>query len=330
MQCKGCYKEIKEGYCLTCRKLLFEKLRIQPVLPFNAPKADNIDSFQDHSKKLSISGVQLKYSLILDGKELLLTEKGSRYILKPIPPSQFLVNINEVPENEHLTMQIASQIFGIKTADNALIQFADGTPAYLTKRFDVKPDGSKYQQEDFAQLTNRSKQSHGENFKYDGTYEEIGALIKEYVSAAIPAMERFFHLVVFNYVFSNGDAHLKNFSLIRMDSHEYQLAPAYDLLSSIIHTPSEPDTALDLYEKSYDSLFYSQYGYYGREDFIELARKLGIKKNRAVKIIDSFIENKQRVIVMINNSFLSDEVMQLYVTNLKERIRRIENLAEVR
>ncbi|HQT21521.1 hypothetical protein [Daejeonella sp.] len=45
--------------------------------------------------------------------------------------------------NEHLTMQIARQVYGLKTAENALIFFQDGTPAYLTKRFDVKEDGTK-------------------------------------------------------------------------------------------------------------------------------------------------------------------------------------------
>ncbi|OYZ33517.1 MAG: hypothetical protein B7X86_01180 [Sphingobacteriales bacterium 17-39-43] len=40
-------------------------------------------------------------------------------------------------------MQIARQVYGLKTAENALIFFQDGTPAYLTKRFDVKEDGTK-------------------------------------------------------------------------------------------------------------------------------------------------------------------------------------------
>ena len=35
-----------------------------------------------------------------------------------------------MPANEHLTMQIARQVYGIETAENALIFFNDGTPAY--------------------------------------------------------------------------------------------------------------------------------------------------------------------------------------------------------
>src|SRR5690606_16508846 len=165
MKCLGCYTEVKTGYCLSCRKKLFDKTKISCILEFDAPKADNIVKFQEHSKRLSISGVQLKYSLRIEERSLKLTEKYGQYILKPIPPSKQLVHLDDVPENEHITMQIAEQLFKIKVAANALIQFKDGQPAYLTRRFDVNPHGGKYMQEDFAQLTNRTKASHGDTFK---------------------------------------------------------------------------------------------------------------------------------------------------------------------
>lgn len=56
-------------------------------------------------------------------------------------------------------------------------------------------------------------------------------------------MERFFTLVVFNYIFANGDAHLKNFSLI-LDGQDYSLAPAYDLLNTSLHVDGD-DFGLD-------------------------------------------------------------------------------------
>jgi serine/threonine-protein kinase HipA len=42
-----------------------------------------------------------------------------------------------MPANEHLTMQIARQVYGIETAENALIFFKNGAQAYITRRFDV-------------------------------------------------------------------------------------------------------------------------------------------------------------------------------------------------
>lgn len=323
MNCRGCYKEVADGYCLACRKKLFGKAKIFPVLDFDAPATDNLQMFQEHSKRLSISGVQLKYSLRLEGKTIVLTDSNGQYILKPIPPSRQLVSIEEMPANEHLTMQIAAQVFGINTAVNALIMFKDGEPAYITRRFDVKTDGTKYMQEDFAQLTNRSKQSHGEHFKYDGSYAEIGALIKQFVAAAAPALEQFFRLVVFNYVISNGDAHLKNFSLMRSDTGEYMLTPAYDMMSTVIHTPHESDTALDLYEDDINSPYYSTYGHYGRENFMELAHKLGIIEHRAERIINTFIDKQEQVIKMIQRSFLSDATKAKYVANMVDKIMRL-------
>jgi serine/threonine-protein kinase HipA len=71
-------------------------------------------------------------------------------LLKPIP--KIGKNTNQMPANEHLTMQIGKQIYGIETAENALIFFRDGSPAYLTKRFDTDDTGARRAVEDFASL----------------------------------------------------------------------------------------------------------------------------------------------------------------------------------
>jgi len=323
MKCCGCYTEVKEGYCLPCRKLMFEGKRVSSTLSFDEPNDSNLATLQEFSKKLSISGVQLKYSLKLDNNKLVLTESGGEYIIKPIPPGKQLVNIAAVPENEHLTMQIASQIFKIPVAANALIYFKDGAPAYITKRFDLRPNGGKYQQEDFAQLSERTSKKNGENYKYEGTYAEIGEIIQRFVPASIIAVERLFTLVVFNYLFSNGDAHLKNFSLISNDIGEYKLSPAYDLLSTIIHGPGESDTALPLYPNDYKSDFYSAFGYYGRSGFLELANQLTILPQRAERILQGITNKKDDAINMVNNSFLEKEVREIYIGHLNDKFLRL-------
>ena len=324
MKCLGCYKNMDTAqYCLPCRKKLFDGKRVSTVLDFDAPKADNISMYNEHTKRLSISGVQLKFSLKLIGNKLELCESNGQFLLKPIPTADHLACMEDAPENEHLTMQIASQIFNIKTAQNALIYFKDGTPVYITKRFDVKKDGSKYNQEDFAQITNRTKETHGESYKYDGSYFEMGELIKKYVPASMIALENFFKIILFNYVFSNGDAHLKNFSLIRNDLGELELSPAYDLMSTIIHTPGESDTALDLFEKDTESEYYSSFGHYGRMEFIEFAKRLGLVEIRYVRMIDEFILKQEEVLNFLNNTFLTNESSKHYVNNYKSRIIRL-------
>jgi serine/threonine-protein kinase HipA len=323
MLCHGCYKQNIEGYCSDCRRKLFDGQRVHSALPFETPNADNLELFQEKTKRLSISGVQLKYSLKREGKYLILTEKGGQYILKPIPPSTQLVEREQAPENEHLTMQIAARLFDIKTAANGLIYFKDGAPAYLTKRFDINPEGGKYQQEDMAQLSGRTRTTHGDTFKYDGTYEEIGHLIQKYVAAYPPALEQLFRIVLFNYLFSNGDAHLKNFSLIQTAMGDYTLSPAYDLMCTVLHTPLESDTALDLYTGAMDSAFYSSFGYYGQADFRVLADKIGIVPVRRERILTQLLSATDHVLQLVSQSLLSEKGKQKYIHAYKDKIIRM-------
>jgi serine/threonine-protein kinase HipA len=315
-----------EGFCPKCRKKLFDGKRVPSVFSFEAPKAGNLQDYQEKTKRLSISGVQLKYSLRLEHKELVLTESKGQYILKPVPPSGQIILAEEAPENEHLTMQIAEQVFAIPTAPNALCRFAEGAPAYITRRFDVRPDGNKYQQEDFAQISGRTKKSHGEEFKYYGTYEEISLLIKKYVAAFMPIQERFYRLLLFNYLFSNGDAHLRNFSLIRTDDGDYTLSPAYDLMCTVLHTPHESDTALDLYEGDMRDDFFGRYGYYGRPHFEELARRIGVLHQRANVIINSLLSGSEAVKKMIHESYLSAATKEKYLQYYLDKVRRFEEI----
>ena len=324
MKCLGCYKKVeKNEYCLSCRKKLFDGKRVSTILDFDKPKPENIHMYNEHSKRMSISGVQLKYSLKLVGDKLSLCETKGQYIIKPIPTAGHLEMMQDAPENEHLIMQIASQIFKIKTAHNALIYFKDGTPAYITKRFDVKTDGTKYIQEDFAQITNRTNETHGESYKYEGSYLEIGVLIKKYVPASMVSVENFFKIVLFNYIFSNGDAHLKNFSLIRNDFGEMELSASYDLMSTIIHTPNERDTALELFDKDFESSYYATYGHYGRIEFIEFAKRLGIVEIRYLRIIESFIKKEPQIVALIQNALLSNGAKQFFLQNLQSRLKRL-------
>lgn len=290
------------------------------MLTFDTPKDENLKQYQEKTKRLSISGVQLKYSLKLEGSELVLTETNGEYILKPVPPTVEIEKSDQAPENEHLTMQIAAQIFGLDTAENVLIYFRDGAPAYLTKRFDVRADGQKYLQEDMAQLSGRTRQTNGENFKYDGTYEEIGKMIRSNVAAAPPAIESFFRVILFNYLFSNGDAHLKNFSLIETDRGDHGLSKAYDLMSTVIHTPGEYPMALELFEGDTDHEFFAKYGMYGQQSFRLLAERLGIAEIRTERILNQMLSSQNVVFAMIEKSFLSEEAKVLYRTNYERRL----------
>src|SRR5690606_25535582 len=268
-----------------------------------------------------IPGVQVKYSLRLADKKLVLTDTGGQYILKPIPAGQFR-NLDQAPANEHLTMQLAGQIFKIATPPNAILHFNDNTPAYLVKRFDVKSDGSKYQQEDFAQIAQVMEETHGKNYKYDLSYEEIGELIKRHIPMYAVELEKFFRLILFNYIFSNGDAHVNNFSAIQTDDGDYVLTPAYDLLCTRIHSHGEGDMALTLFKDRFTQA-YDAHGFYTHDDFLEFGKVLGIKESRAVRIIESFHGNEERINRLVDGSFLRDDLKVFFKNTYRDKATRL-------
>ena len=230
--CPGTLASGHTTYSRGCLKNMFSGKKVNHVLPYEHPQQseDVAGQFMENRKHISISGVQEKLSFILDKNILRLTKEGEQgtYILKPIPRD--LKQVDQLPANEHLTMQIAKQVYGINTAENAMIFFRNGAPAYITKRFDVKNDGGKWGKEDFASLAGKTNDNAGVNFKYEYSYEEVGMLIQKFVPAWRVEIEKYFSLVVFNFLFSNGDAHIKNFSLLESSKGDYLLSPAYDLI----------------------------------------------------------------------------------------------------
>jgi len=84
-------------------------------------------------------------------------------------------------------------------------------------------------------------------------------------------------MILFNYIFSNGDARLKNFSVIRSTQGDYVLTPVYDLLCTRIHSPQESDMALSLFKYVFTES-YKAYGFYTYRDFLLFCQQVGIKK----------------------------------------------------
>ena len=314
-------------YSSRCLRNLFLNRKVSHILPYEYSAESNADEekFLDNRKRISISGVQEKLSLLLEKNKLRLTEKGEQgtYILKPIPRDVKYVDF--VPANEHLTMQIARQVYSIFTAENALIFFRNGKPAYITKRFDVKEDSSKRGIEDFASLTGKTTENTGKNFKYDLSYEELAENLKKYTPAAVFELEKLFKLILFNYLFSNGDAHLKNFSLLETPEGDYALSPAYDLLNTHLHV-DDSFVALEegLFKDNYETDSYTANGYYAYDDFYEFGLRIGLRENRMIKILDEFrLKYIQEVESMVSRSYLSEELKEAYLTMYKDRLKLI-------
>lgn len=316
-------KPESSGYCSACRRRLFEGKRVSPILPFSRPEYNSYRI--SHAGRISISGVQSKYSLKLSGTKLELTEHDGEYILKPYVPGD-LKNMHAMPANEHITMQLAQQVFKIETAENALVFFPDeDTPAYLTRRFDVLHGRKRLQQEDFAQVAQISEETHGVHYKYDFSYEKLASVMKQHVSAYAIEVEKYFKLVLFNYLVHNGDAHLKNFSLYsKPDSGTYLLTPAYDLINTRIHLPHETALALDLFENDYETESFKVNGFFARDDFEELGARIGITARRRSRIIDEMIEMQPGMYSLLENSYLDAPQKSAYREMLADRVRALQ------
>jgi serine/threonine-protein kinase HipA len=304
---------------------MFDGRRVSHIIDLSLD--GNADNIAAAINKISISGAQEKLSAVVDKGHIILTppQQQGRYIIKPIPDYKHLRFRNNIPANEHLTMQIASQVYGIKTAENALAFFADGQMVYITKRFDYDENGLKIRQDDFASISGKTDRNSGKDYKYIGCYEDIARLLKQNVPAWQVEMSRYFSLVVFNYIFSNGDAHLKNFSLRETPNGDYILSPAYDLMNTSIHI-DDGDFALQdgLIPKSEYSDTYTNSGHPCEDDFITFGKRIGVLPKKLHSIIELFATEQPQVLQLIERSFLDEKVKRMYRQSYLERLHRFQ------
>ncbi len=322
MQLNKCPGTLAAGfttYSRTCIKRVFNGSKVNHILPYDSLQSNHNseDSFEENATRMSISGVQEKFSIIQLKNKIRLTKEREQgtHILKPI--SSGSKNADQMPANEHLTMQIAQQVFGIETAENALIFFGNDDPAYITKRFDVLPGGLKLAQEDFASLAGKSPQTHGTDYKYLGSYWDLFELMRENLPSYKVESLKLFKLLVFNYLFSNGDAHLKNFSIIETPQGDFKLSPAYDLLNSRIHI-EDKDFALD------EGLIPARMGQGNiAKQFRLLADYAGIPEKQTNAIMALMVSKTDQVTNLIGASFLKDRIKRSYLQGYQLKLKKL-------
>jgi serine/threonine-protein kinase HipA len=325
--CKFCPSSLKEGfntYSPRAAKWLFDGKRVSPHLDFDLDEFRQSVPLVDAMNRISVSGVQEKFpAIIKDGKILIATSQDrSTHILKPAPWDETLPTRKQIPANEHLTMQIAAQIYGIPTAANGLCFTKSRQAVYITRRFDVAMNGTKASMEDLSTVIIRNEQTAGTQFKYSGCYEDIARAIRQNVAAWMVDMEKFFELVVFNYIYGNGDAHLKNFSLIQQ-GEDYRLAPAYDLLNTALHI-HDHDFALEggLSPQLEVSDVMTRTGHACRLDFERFGMLIGLSAVRVRRILDKYMQLPENVMVLVTHSFLNDKMKRSYLRIVNERVER--------
>ena len=184
--------------------------------------------------RFSLAGVAMKFSMLRRQDRLTIPAHGDGgdWLVKT-PDSRF----RNVPLNEFGMMSLARAV-GIEVPEIMLVpreRVDQRLPAsvwpeheefaYAIRRFDRDDHRGLVHIEDLAQVRNVYPEQ-----KYIGNFETVANLI--YRGRDKESLLEFTRRLTFSVLISNGDYHLKNWSLIYRDGRVPTLAPAYDLVST--------------------------------------------------------------------------------------------------
>jgi serine/threonine-protein kinase HipA len=297
--------------CGDARYSLEGLKKISPSLDelqdFPLDKGEQLREAIARAAKMSIQGVQPKLSVKLNRTKKIfeVVDQGGDYILKPQNDAYL-----ELPENEDLTMRLAA-LAGIEVPFHAMIYAKDGTRSYIIKRFDRLPKKQKTAVEDFAQLTEQTRET-----KYRSSMEKVASIIDTFCTFPLIEKQKLFRLTIFNFLCGNEDMHLKNFSLIRRNG-KIELSPAYDLVNTTIALPNAiEEIALSISGKKSKLTRDVLINYFGLE-------RLNLTPITIQKTLKEIESKRSTWLDTIAISFLSDEMKNNYVELLESRWQRI-------
>lgn len=308
MKCLYCYKELADNemdFHRSCSRKIFGTT-MAPELPYTR---DNLTELarQVVRSQTTLTGVQAKLSLDIkkggrnETERFTIVGLWGRYILKP--QTERFANL---PELEDLTMHLA-EIAKIQVVPHSLIRFSDGELCYITRRIDRTENGEKLAMEDMCQLTERLTEH-----KYKGSYEQIAKVIQRYSSVPKLDLINYWEQVVFSWITGNADMHLKNFSLYSKANKQYNLTPAYDMLSTALVMPEDiEELALTLNGKKRKIR---------KSDFEISMRASELEEKVIGNIFNKFLKVKDKWFDFIDISFLPEEMKIAYKDIITNRL----------
>ena len=247
---------------------------------------------------LSLTGASGKVGLYYDDKE------GKWYLPGGLAPSTHIVKqshvrLDGIVTNEQLSM-LAARKCGIDISESFIVNAGKGLDSevlFATKRYDRIIDENspmigklkrpyRIHQEDFAQAMGIASFEKYE--REDRNYaEKMFEIIRNYTRSPLEDQLRLWNRIVYNFVLGNTDAHIKNYSLL-YDPHMggISLAPAYDMLSTVIYESATRDMSFNIGGiRNLDSI--------DEERFKLMAARVGIGEKIAMtnyhKVLDRFV-----------------------------------------
>ncbi len=232
--------------------------------------------------RFSLAGIQLKFSVIIAEQRITLPAHGRL--------GDWLVKLASrrfpgLCENEYAIMKWA-QAAGFEVPElilresTALVgtlgEHAEpGTRVLAIRRFDRGDGGRKTHQEDFAQIVNLYPKHKYDHYSYEDVARLAAAI------AGDEAIDEVIRRIVFMIASGNGDAHLKNWSLIYPDRVRARMAPLYDQVATVAWPE---DLARSLALKFGGTKTMSQIG---RDTVTSFATRAGFDRTRVTELMDS-------------------------------------------
>ncbi|HEX3468289.1 MAG TPA: HipA domain-containing protein [Candidatus Elarobacter sp.] len=276
----------------------------EPAASFQVNAARN----EEHPMRFSLAGVQLKFSALLDpdakGLTIPVSGVGGDWIVK-LPSRRF----EALPQAEAMAMTFAARC-GIDVPEHRLVPLSDihGLPeniaesadsAYAIRRYD-RAGGHRIHQEDFAQVLS----------EYDKYQKPVYTRIAEALVVAFrfEDLEEFLKRLVFNIAIANGDAHLKNFSVVYPNGIDPVLAPAYDLVPTRRFVKNDPP--IPIFETTHwEKITIGE--------FEALARAAGASQRIVSRIVNDAVERIRAVWSDCSQQLITDvEVRRTIETQL--------------
>jgi serine/threonine-protein kinase HipA len=200
--------------------------------------------------RISLAGVQDKMAVVISGKRVGLPRgtTPSTHILKPASVERRgsrgdKLAYPSLVANEAFCTVLAGQA-NLRAASVEIRQIG-GEPALLIARYDRAVTGAevtRIHQEDLCQALGIAP---------DRKYEADGGpalsayldILRRWSVEVLADQQEMMDRVAFNYLIGNADAHAKNTSLLH-GREGIRLAPAYDLLSTLVYEHLPPDLAV--------------------------------------------------------------------------------------
>ncbi len=266
---------------------------------------------------ISGAGAQDKLVACVQDGQIVLPLNGtpSTHIIKP--------GIDRFPEsvfNEYYCMRLAERC-GLDVAACKVLRIKD-VPYYVTTRYDRVIESGKWvrlHQEDFCQLLGYEP---GVKYESEGGPRLLQCfqLLREMELPAVDLIE-FLRRIIFIFLIGNGDAHAKNFSVIYREGVA-RLAPAYDLLSTVVYPNLPAKLAMKIEGRSH-------FDWISRAKFLRMGSKAGLSERLVHTEIDKMLKRLNKELDSFTQTVSAEAPSQVYAeiqSGIRRRMQQLERV----